>query len=257
VFAAKAISCEIREALYVLDGLLENDTVLEPREHTTDTHGVTEQLFGLCYLLGFSFMPRFRDLADVQLYRLDRARSHGPLDPLLRSIDTAIVLEQWDALVRIASSLRDRSAPAHVVLDRLVANVSERPAKALTMLGRIVKTIHILKYLYEPTRRDRVQLQLNRGEARHLLAKKLRFADEGVFRSGDLDEIMNKVSALSVLSNAVLVWNTERISEIVERLDRSTGEPVSREDLARVSPFHRARLLVSGRYNFDRITAPE
>lgn len=27
----------------------------------TDTHGFTEQLFGLCHLLGYSFMPRLKD----------------------------------------------------------------------------------------------------------------------------------------------------------------------------------------------------
>ena len=39
VFATCAISCKARETLYVLDGLLENDTILRPREHFTDTHG--------------------------------------------------------------------------------------------------------------------------------------------------------------------------------------------------------------------------
>jgi TnpA family transposase len=42
VFGERAISCVPREALYVLDGLLENDTILRPQEHTTDTHGTTE-----------------------------------------------------------------------------------------------------------------------------------------------------------------------------------------------------------------------
>jgi len=51
VFGTRAISCSAREAVYVLDGLLENDTILRPREHSTDTHGFTEHLFGLCYLL--------------------------------------------------------------------------------------------------------------------------------------------------------------------------------------------------------------
>ena len=55
-----------------MDGLLENDSVLRLREHSTDTHGYIEDLFGLCYLLGYSFMPRIRDLADQQLYRIDR-----------------------------------------------------------------------------------------------------------------------------------------------------------------------------------------
>lgn len=72
VFGTRVISCAPREALYVLDGLLENDSVLRLREHCTDTHGYIEDLFGLCYLLGYSFMPRIRDLADKQLYRIDR-----------------------------------------------------------------------------------------------------------------------------------------------------------------------------------------
>ena len=67
---------------------------------------------------------------------------------------------------------------------------------------------------------------------------------------------MNKVSALSVLSNTVLVWNTLRITAIVAALEATSG-PVARTDLARVSPLLSARLLVSGRYNFDRATPPE
>jgi TnpA family transposase len=241
----------------VLDGLLENDTVLEPHEHTTDTHGSTEQIFALCYLLGISFMPRLADLADIQLYRLDRTRSYGALDFLLRTVDIAIICEQWDSIVRIAASLRDRSSPAHVVVDRLAANASDRPAKALTMLGRIVRTTFILRYLNDAKLRDRVQLQLNRGEGRHALSKRISFGNQGVYRTGDVDELMNKVSTLSVLSNAVLVWNTLRISEIVEALETASGCPVARADLARVSPLLSARLLVSGRYNLDQATPPD
>src|SRR5262249_59920253 len=41
VFGTQVISCSPREALYVLDGLLANHTVLPIREHTTDTHAFT------------------------------------------------------------------------------------------------------------------------------------------------------------------------------------------------------------------------
>lgn len=79
VFGTQVISCSTREALYVLDGLLENDTILRPREHYTDTHGFTERLFGLCFLLGYSFMPSLRDLADQQLYKVDKEVALGRL----------------------------------------------------------------------------------------------------------------------------------------------------------------------------------
>lgn len=82
VFNTKAISCGPREALYVLDGLLENNTVLNIKAHTTDTHGFTEIIFALCHLLGYYFMPRIRDIKDQQLYRIDKHQSHGAFDPI-------------------------------------------------------------------------------------------------------------------------------------------------------------------------------
>ncbi|HTP51679.1 MAG TPA: Tn3 family transposase [Anaeromyxobacteraceae bacterium] len=256
VFSTRVISCSPREAIYVLDGILENDTVLRPREHCTDTHGFTEQLFGLCHLLGIAFMPRLKDLKDQQLYRIDRENGFGPLAPIFRgTIDGNLIREQWDQLVRVAASLKNRTAPAHVVLERLVASSpSDRLAKALTMLGRAVKTLFILRYAHDAELRARVHRQLNRGEARHALARRLFFANQGAFRVGDYEEIMNKASALALLSNAVLVWNTVRISEIVAALERG-GQRVSREYLARISPLANAHVIPSGTYHFERAAA--
>ena len=249
VYATRAISCAPREANYVLDGILENDTVLKIREHTTDTGGFTEPLWGLCVLLGIDFMPRLKDLSDQALYRIDRGADYGPLDPLLRNtIDTSIIVEQWDQLVRIAASLEDRLTPAHVVMQRLInASPADRVAKALTTLGRLAKTIHILRYIHDEPLRRAIQLQLNRGEFRHTLAKWLFFANQGAFRLGDYEEIMNKASCLSLLSNAVLVWNTVHIDRIVTRL-RADGNLILDEDLARVSPLMRKHITPNGSY---------
>jgi len=36
--------------------------------HSTDTHGYSEAIFGLTYMLGFSFAPRLKGLKNMQLY---------------------------------------------------------------------------------------------------------------------------------------------------------------------------------------------
>ncbi|MBV8419935.1 MAG: Tn3 family transposase [Hyphomicrobiales bacterium] len=249
VYATQVISCAPREALYVLNGILDNDTALRICEHTSDTHGATEQLFGICALLGIDFMPRLKDLADQVLYRIDRDADYGALDPVLRgTISLDLIAEQWDQLVRIVASLKDHTAPADVVLQRLInAAPADRLAKALTALGSLVKTIHILRYIHDAPLRQAIQLQLNRGEFRHILAKWLFFANQGDFRVGDYEEIMNKASCLSLLSNAVLVWNTVHIARIVAQL-RAGGHDVKDEDLARVSPLLQAHTVPSGSY---------
>lgn len=171
-------------------------------------------------MLGYSFMPRLKDLNDQQLYKLGRGTQYGALDSLFRAtVDMDLIRGQWDQLVRVAASLRNRTAPAHVVLERLTASApSDTLDKALTALGRIVKSVYILRYLHDEALRQRVQLQLNRGESHHQLARRLFFANQGAFRTGDYEEIMNKASALSLLSNAVLVFNTVRFAEIIEAL---------------------------------------
>ena len=77
-----------------------------------------------------------------------------------------------------------------------VRNVSsDRLSKAFTNLGRIIKTQYILRYLTDLELRQTVQLQLNKGEYRHKLPRRIFFADQGEFTTGDYEEIMNNTFA--------------------------------------------------------------
>lgn len=149
MYSTKVISCSPREALYVLDGLLENNTILKIREHTTDTHGYTEIVFALCHLLGFYFMPRIKDIKDQQLYRVEKGVDYGVFTPLLtKTVDMDIIEEQQEMMLRVAKSLKERTAPAHVIVQRLTNSYpSDRLAKAFTNLGSIIKTEYILRYI--------------------------------------------------------------------------------------------------------------
>jgi TnpA family transposase len=90
-----------------------------------------------------------------------------------------------------------------------------------------------------------MQLQVNRGEGRHQLARRLFFANQGAFQTGDYDEIMNKATCLSLLSNAVVVWNTVQMAQILAQL-RASGETITDDELARVSPMAFAHVIPNG-----------
>jgi hypothetical protein len=51
----------LRDSLYILEGLLEQQTSLRPTELMTDTAGASDIVFGLFWLLGFQFSPRLAD----------------------------------------------------------------------------------------------------------------------------------------------------------------------------------------------------
>jgi TnpA family transposase len=60
-------------------------------------------------------MPRLR-VKKPRLYKLDRTKHYDCLDAVITgAVDLALIREQWDQLVRVAASLRNRTAPAHVV----------------------------------------------------------------------------------------------------------------------------------------------
>ena len=252
VFSTQVISCAPREALYVLDGLLDNNTILKIREHTTDTEGYTEIVFALCFLLGSYFMPRIKNLKDQQWYRVEKDVNASVFAPLLtKTVDTAIIEEQWDAVMRLATSLKDRTTPAHVIVQRLTSSYpADRLSKAITNLGRIIKTEYILRYLTDPELRRRVQRQLNKGEYRQKLPRWIFFADQGEFLTGDYVEIMNKASSLSLVCNAVLYWNTIKIGEAVDGL-REQGEDLTDEDLSHISLLPYRHVLPNGTYFVD------
>ena len=92
-----------------------------------------------------------------------------------------------------------------------------------------------------------MQLQGNRGEGRHQLARRLFFANQGAFQIGDYEEIMNKATCLSLLCNAALVWNTVHMSQSIDQL-RASGETITDEELARISPMAFAHIIPNGTY---------
>lgn len=176
------VNCLMREATYVLDGLLYQDAP-EIKEHYTDTGGYTDIIFGLFTLLGFRFAPRLRDLSDQTLYRARRGANYGVLAPAFKKdIRDRLIVEHWDDLNRVAASLKDGLLRPSLLVSRLQSMQRQNPLQqALQELGRIAKTWHILEYVDDPAFRRRVLIGLNKGETLHSLAREISFGRQGRF----------------------------------------------------------------------------
>ncbi|MFV9675984.1 MAG: Tn3 family transposase [Anaerolineales bacterium] len=81
-FYSTAIECKDRDAAYVLDGLLYNESDLALEEHYTDTHGYTEINFAAFAMLGRRFSPRIRGIQKQRIYRLDQDKRFRCFDPV-------------------------------------------------------------------------------------------------------------------------------------------------------------------------------
>jgi len=76
----------LRDSIFVLEGLLEQQTSLKPTEIMTDTTGTSDLVFGLFWLLGYQFSPRLADAGKSVFWRIDKGVNYGALDDLARGI---------------------------------------------------------------------------------------------------------------------------------------------------------------------------
>ena len=148
-YGTKVIPTTVRDATYVLDEILDNETDLPILEHTTDTVGYTEIIFALFDLLGLQFSPRICDLGDQQLCRLDRSPIYPNLEPRLKNrIRQDLIVRRWDDLLRVAGSLKRGWVTASLLISRLQSYRRQNAlTRALQEYGRLIKTIFILRYL--------------------------------------------------------------------------------------------------------------
>ncbi|ELX3518583.1 Tn3 family transposase, partial [Escherichia coli] len=70
----------LRDSIFVLEGLLEQQTGLNPVEIMTDTAGTSDIIFGLFWLLGYQFSPRLADAGEAVFWRVDKSANYGALD---------------------------------------------------------------------------------------------------------------------------------------------------------------------------------
>jgi TnpA family transposase len=132
--------------------------------------------------------------------------------------------------------------------------VGDRPtqlALALAEFGRIEKTLHSLNYIDDENRRRSTLLQLNRTEGRHNLAREVFHGKRGELRQRYREGQEDQLSALGLVVNIIVLWNTIYMDAALNQL-RSEGYEVLYEDIARLSPFiHEQHINLLGRYSFS------
>lgn len=246
------IPCRLREASFSLDGLMEHDTELDPRVCYTDTHGYTEVVMATAALLGYELAPRIKDIKDQTLYKIDRQQRYPNLDPILNgTVKPNLIRAAWDETVRVIASIEDRIVSPSLVLGRLGSYARQNSIyQCLAEIGRVHKTVHILKTLDDEEYRRRMGRELNKGEASHDLSRFLCFGKEGVLRGREFGDQVHTFSCLSILHNAVVAWNMIQIAKIVADL-RAEGHPIEDETLMHVTPLMRKHINPFGRYHFD------
>jgi TnpA family transposase len=212
-------------------------------------------MFGIFHLLGYQFSPRLADIGGSRFWRVDQNADYGALNALAaQRINTARIAEHWEDLLRLAGSLKLGTVQASGLIRTL--QTKDRPtrlARALEEVGRLVKTLYLLRYIEDEAYRRRILVQLNRGEGRHQLARVVFHGKRGELRQRYREGQEDQLGALGLVVNVIVLWNTIYMDAALDQL-RASGFDVRDEDVARLSPLGFDHINMLGRYAF---TLPE
>jgi hypothetical protein len=161
------------------------------------------------------------------------------------------ILHWWDELLRVAGSLHRGWVTASLLVQKLQA-YPQKNALALVLqeYGRLVRTLHILRWYANQEDRRRILRQLNKGEALHDLRAYLFIANKGQLRRRRGEELSHQASCLNLVTNAVITWNTVYMTAVVEQL-KQEGYPMQESDLAHIWPTRHNHINVYGKYHFN------
>jgi len=202
------------------------------------------------------FLPRLRDLGGQRLYRIGRSIQYEHIGPLVRgTVRPEIIVKHWDDLLRVAGSLKMGWVTASLLIGKLQSyrrqNMLTRACRSTGGSSRRSSSCGTSR-----TRRSRrrIGVQLSKGEAMHALRNFLFLASQGQIRRRTLEDQTNQAQCLSLVTNAVVLWNTVYMGHVVDQL-RAGGHAFSDDDVAHLSPARFEHINPYGRYHFVPVLA--
>jgi TnpA family transposase len=256
----------IRDSLYILDAIHRLDAAEPPEIIITDTGSYSDIVYGLFAICGYQFAPRIADISDTQLWWIDPAMFEGTLtrntkdtngwgalnDLHLRRVSLPAILRYWPDMLRVAGSLATGQVRAYDLIRMMTADGRTTGlGDAFAHYGRIFKTLHLLQLLHVEEYRRMIGSQLNIGESRHNLGRRVHFGNLGQLCRGYERGMEDQLGALGLGLNAITWWNSLYVDAAVKKLEAS-GVSIPPEIRARLTPLGFEHINFHGFYPFHR-----
>lgn len=252
------IPCGVYEAVYILDGLINNQSDIQPDTVHGDTQAQSTPVFGLAHLLGINLMPRIRNIKDLVFFRGDRSDQYEHIGGLFRGvIDWDLIARHLKDMLRVVISIKAGKIAPSTILRRLgTASRKNRLYYAFRELGRVVRTMFLLKYINDAELRKTINAATNKSEEFNDFVKWLFFGGDGIIAENIRHEQRKVIKYNQLVANMVILHNVHTMSKILKRL-QAKGYVLTEEILRGMAPYRRAHINRFGEYPLDLDRAAE
>lgn len=250
--------CGVWEAVEIIEGLLKNNSDIQPDIIHGDTQSQSTVVFALSYLLGFRLMPRIRNLQDLKLFRPNKNAKYKHIDNLFSdSIDWSLIDMHWKDMMQVVLSIRSGKMSSSKLLRKLSNNSKKnRLYQSFQELGRVIRTLFLLEYISNIELRETITAQTNKVEAYNGLSKWCSFGSEVLVASNDDIEMEKAVKYNDLLTNAVMLQNVSDMTDIIAELI-DEGHPITKDDISYLCPYWTSHLKRFGEIVMDFKNVPK
>ncbi len=251
------IACGVWEAIYILDGLLLNTSELQPDTLHADTQGQSEPVFGLAHLLGIQLFPRMRTWNDAIFYRPSKSARYQHIDALFSEvIEWDLIERHWEDMMQVALSIQAGKILPSMLLRKLGShNRQNKLYRAFRELGRVLRTLFLLRYISEADLRQTIRAETTKIESFNDFLDWISFGGP-VIKSGDPVEQNKRIKYMNLVANSVMLQNVADLTDVLNTLV-ADGYPVTQELVARLSPYLREHIRRFGQYVLDMDDVPD
>jgi TnpA family transposase len=246
------IPCGVYEAVYILDGLINNQSDIQPDTLHGDTQAQSTPVFGLAYLLGINLMPRIRNIKDLVFYRADRNDHYEHIGSLFRgTIDWELIGRHLKDMLRVVISIKAGKIAPSTILRRLgTASRKNKLYYAFRELGRAIRTQFLLNYINDAELRKSIHAATNKSEEFNDFVKWLFFGGDGIISENIRHEQRKVIKYSHLVANMVILHNVHGMSRVLKGL-QAKGYVLTEEILRGTAPYRREHINRFGEYPLD------
>ena len=252
------IPCGVWEALYMLDGLLFNESDIQPDTIHGDTQAQSATVFALAYLLGITLMPRIRHWQSLDFYRPSRSVRYEHLDSLFtQTVDWALIERHLPDMFRVALSIKAGKLKPSTILRKLGTNSRKNKLfQAFSELGGALRTRFLLQYLSQADLRTSIHAAINKSETFNKFAKWLSFGGEMTGIASNIrDEMRKRIKYNHLVANCVIFHNVVELTRVLNQL-HAEGHQFAPETISALSPYLTWHINRFGWYHLDSKRQP-
>jgi len=232
------MSCGVWEAVEIIEGLLKNNSEIQPDIIHGDTQSQSTVVFALAYLLGFRLMPRIRNWKDVKMFRADKKLTYKNIDSLFSgTIDWSLIEKHWDDMMQVVISIKKGKMSSSKLLKRLSTySKKNRLYQAFQEFGYVIRTLFLLDYISDVDLRETITARTNKVESYNAFEDFCAFGNEILVASNDENEMEKAVKYCDILTNSVMLQNVSDMTEIIAEL-KDEGHAINKDDMSHLSPY--------------------